>query len=162
MGFPLCMDKCIICGAYGNGCIAGNGDDDFYLAPLDVLKKRLPITKDLREYEKIVSAINEYVEKTNTPVVTAEQKQEPPLNIPKFQALLQHIQKNNGWENAYHVNHELHRVAYKYLDAKMDTRDGSIYEITLRESAPSGYDRTFQIETQDDLDRLYGYLMRSV
>lgn len=39
--FTNCHDKCCVCYCYGNGCLAGNGDDDFQPATQNQLISRI-------------------------------------------------------------------------------------------------------------------------
>lgn len=40
MMFSACSGECCVCGC-GNGCLAGHGDDDFYLASKETIIERL-------------------------------------------------------------------------------------------------------------------------
>ena len=39
--FTNCRDKCCVCYCYGNGCLAGHGDDDFHPATQEQLITRI-------------------------------------------------------------------------------------------------------------------------
>ena len=76
----------------------------------------------------------------------------------KLGKLLKFIQANNSYESLLTVGFE-GRVGYRYVDLTQDGRDGA-WKVGLRESSPEGFDREFIIRSEDDLDRIYGYLLR--
>ncbi len=64
--FSECSGDCLICGSSGGGCLAGHGDDDFYLASEEKLRTILRIKRaggnpENRELSKLEL---EYVQRT--------------------------------------------------------------------------------------------------
>lgn len=80
----------------------------------------------------------------------------------QFSELLEYIKKNNSWgEKMYEINIERKRRAIKYVDAIFDSRDGTIWSIKFR-SQTHGKDKTFRIENENDIKKLYEYLDENV
>ena len=55
------------------------------------------------------------------------------------------------------VTCERNRVAYKYIDATWDSRDNTVFSITLR---PGGgaEGKTFRVDSAAGIEKLYKYL----
>lgn len=79
------------------------------------------------------------------------------MNSQDLKDLIDYIMEHNSWKNcsAFMEN----RKMPKYLDFKLwftvDTRDGIIFYLKTRQS---GKDRSFRIETKEDLKILYKWL----
>ena len=80
----------------------------------------------------------------------------------QFAELLEYIKDNNSWgKNMYEINIERKRRAIKYVDAIFDSRDGTIWSVTFR-SQTHGKDKTFRVENENDIKKLYEYLDENV
>lgn len=79
------------------------------------------------------------------------------MTLEEYIKLLQYIQKNNSWNEMYEVIETRNRRAIKYVDASMDTRDGSIWRIEFR-SIVGHDDISFRVDTPEDLKAIYRFL----
>lgn len=70
--------------------------------------------------------------------------------------LIDYVMEHNSWKQYSAMEN---RKMPKYLDFKLwftlDTRDGIIFYLKTRQS---GKDKSFRIETKDDLDKFYKWL----
>ena len=71
--------------------------------------------------------------------------------------LLKYIMENNSWHDMYEV-HKRNRIAIKYTDFSFDSRTGEVWQVKFRVYGDAG--KTFRIESQSDIDRVYKYLDR--
>ena len=71
--------------------------------------------------------------------------------------LLNYIMENNSWANMYEV-YKRNRKAIKYTDFSFDSRDGKVWSITFRAMSSEG--KTFRIESQSDIEKVYKWLDR--
>ena len=79
------------------------------------------------------------------------------MTLEEYSKLLLYIQKNNSWNEMYEVIETRNRRAIKYVDASMDTRDGSIWRIEFR-SVVGHDDIAFRIDKPEDLKEIYKFL----
>ena len=80
----------------------------------------------------------------------------------QFAELLDYIKENNSWgDNMYEICCERKRRAIKYVDAIYDSRDGTIWSVKFR-SQTHGKDKTFRIENENDIKKVYEYLDEEV
>lgn len=76
----------------------------------------------------------------------------------QFAEFLEYVKLNNSWgEKMYEVCCKRQRIAYKYIDATWDSRNNTVFAITLR---AGGGDNgiTFRVDDPDEIEKLYKYL----
>lgn len=71
--------------------------------------------------------------------------------------LLNYIMENNSWYKLYDT-HKKNRKAIKYTDFCFDSRTGEVWQVKFRVFGDSG--KTFRIESQSDIDKIYKWLDR--
>ena len=71
--------------------------------------------------------------------------------------LLKYIMENNSWNELYDTCSR-NRIAIKYTDFSFDSRDGKVWSITFRAMSSEG--KTFRIESQSDIEKVYKWLDR--
>lgn len=69
--------------------------------------------------------------------------------------LLKYIMENNSW-NKLMETHERNRRAIKYTDFSFDSRDGKVWQVTLRDGC--GERKVFRVDSQSDIDEMYNWL----
>lgn len=76
--------------------------------------------------------------------------------------LLEYIRENNAWgDKMYDVNVIRKRRAVKYVDACFDSRDGRVWQITLRSCVPGG-DVNFNVSAEQGVKALYAWLDETI
>ena len=80
----------------------------------------------------------------------------------KLLELLKYIMENNGWQNLYENSFDKRRACFKYVDCSLDTRDGKVWKLMLREGVGVGVNMKeaidFRIENDEDLKKVYEFL----
>lgn len=76
------------------------------------------------------------------------------MTIQEVSKIYANIMLMNSWANMAKVNHEGRRM-FKYVSFKFDTRDGSIYAITLY-NGNENY--SFRLDDPNSLKRMYKFL----
>ena len=79
-----------------------------------------------------------------------------------FVKLLEYIKKNNSWgQEMYDVIEVRHRKAVKYVDACFDSRDGTVFSITMRDVICHGSgekDVSFRLDAPELVKKVYEWL----
>lgn len=81
----------------------------------------------------------------------------------QYLEFLDYFKKNNSWDNdtLYENSYQKHRVCYKYVECRYDSRDNTIWSIMFYNgiNTPKGEDtKHFTIESQKDIDEIYQFL----
>ena len=80
----------------------------------------------------------------------------------QFARFLNYMKENNSWGmNMYELIHERKRRVYKYVDAVWDSRDNTIFSITLREGC-GAEDKSFRVDTLEGIKALYDFIDNQV
>lgn len=76
------------------------------------------------------------------------------MNSQELKNLVDYIMENNSQKEASYITRG--RKQYKYVDFRLDTRDGSIYSVIFK----NGKDdvKAFEIENEEDLQKIYEWL----
>lgn len=76
----------------------------------------------------------------------------------QFAQFLNYMKENNSWGmNMYELVHERKRRVYKYVDAVWDSRDNTVFSITLREGGGTE-GRSFRVDTLQGIKALYDFI----
>jgi hypothetical protein len=80
------------------------------------------------------------------------------MNSQDLKNLIDYIMENNSQKEASFITRG--RRQYKYVDFRLDTRDGSIFSVIFR----NGKDDNIQFEvlTEEDLQKIYDWLDKEV
>lgn len=76
------------------------------------------------------------------------------MTIQEVSKIYNNIMLMNSWANMADVIHEGRRM-FKYVSFKFDTRDGSIYAITLYDGNEN---YSFRLDDPNSLKRMYKFL----
>lgn len=75
----------------------------------------------------------------------------------QFADFLNYVKENNSWGENMAKTVRRHRTPYKYIDAVWDSRDNTVFSITLRDCGnPNG--RTFSVDTPQGIKTIYDFL----
>lgn len=76
----------------------------------------------------------------------------------QFAEFLNYMKENNSWGmNMYELVHNRKRRVYKYVDDVWDSRDNTVFSITLREGGGTE-GRTFRVDTPKEIEALYDFI----
>lgn len=76
------------------------------------------------------------------------------MNSKDLKDFIDYIMKNNSWKAFSHLLRD--RKQYKYIDLRLDTRDGKIFYISFEDYSENKQE--FRIENKKDLKKLYKWL----
>lgn len=81
------------------------------------------------------------------------------MNSQNLKNLIDYIMENNSQKEASYILRG--RRQYKYVDFRLDTRDGNIYSVIFKNGGNTDAVK-FDIETERDLEKLYAWLDEEV
>lgn len=75
----------------------------------------------------------------------------------QFAEFLNYVKENNSWGENMGETIRRHRTPFKYINAVWDSRDNTVFSITLRAGgSPTG--KTFNVDSPQGIKELYDFL----
>jgi hypothetical protein len=75
----------------------------------------------------------------------------------QFAEFLNYVKENNSWGENMGETIRRHRTPYKYINAVWDSRDNTVFSITLREGGDTE-GRSFRVDTPQEIKALYDFI----